>query len=102
MEATKSTSTKPLTIDAFTIDTVESVYSGRPGCMCGCRGNHRYASMRAAAASERRGCDVDVNDAQVKRVLKILRDVPATDLEFGDRYVAAKINGRTYVAYLPE
>ena len=102
MEATENTVAKNLTLDAFTAETVEAVYSGRPGCMCGCRGNYRYASKRAALASERRGYEVDVSDAQITRVIKTLRAAPAGSLEFGERYVAAKINGRVYVAYLPK
>jgi len=33
----------------FTLENVEKVYSGRPGCMCGCRG--RYTTPEQSARS---------------------------------------------------
>jgi len=33
----------------FTLANVEKVYSGRPGCMCGCRG--RYTTPEQSARS---------------------------------------------------
>lgn len=32
-----------MTVDLIKRENVESVYFGRPGCCCGCRGNHTYA-----------------------------------------------------------
>ena len=40
-----------------------SAYSGRPGCACGCRGNHRYSSAYREWAGRNRG--YDVGDAEV-------------------------------------
>jgi hypothetical protein len=61
---------------AMTVAEVQSVYSGKPGCACGCRGNHRYNSQHVASASKNRGYAVtpeEVNDRQVKKVLEILK-----------------------------
>lgn len=42
-------------IASVTPEKVRSVYSGRNGCACGCRGNHRYHPEHVAEASKDRG-----------------------------------------------
>jgi hypothetical protein len=63
---------------AVTLEQVMGVYSGRAGkCYCGCSGNHRYASAHLAAATKDRGYEIakeEVNDRQVKKVLKIVQE----------------------------
>jgi len=51
---------------------VVRVYSGRPGCMCGCRGSYRYPKGTDVAEMDRRRgyANTTINDAQVKKVLK--------------------------------
>ena len=51
----------------MTTDDVQSVYSGKPGCCCGCSGIHRYNSKYAVDGE-------DINDKQVKKVLGIIRE----------------------------
>lgn len=63
-------------IAAITVADVSSVYSGKPGCCCGCKGNHRYNSAHVASASKNRGYAVtpdEVNDRQVKKVLGVIQ-----------------------------
>lgn len=52
-----------------------SVYSGRPGCMCGCRGKYFYSKATREKASEAQGYDVkdkEINQAQITRVMNLL------------------------------
>ena len=86
------------------INEVASVYSGRPGCACGCRGKHTYASEHREASSKRRGYEIgddEVNDKIVARHLKTINAAlergEATD-EGGHIFYDA--GGRWYIAYL--
>jgi hypothetical protein len=106
---------------AVTLDQVMSVYSGKVGrCYCGCSGNHRYASKHREAASKDRGYPVfmdEVNDRQVKKIFKIVKENFAYDHETckegmqpyniqgedEDRFVThftAEVEGRSYTIYL--
>ena len=61
---------------AMTAAEVSSVYSGKPGCCCGCKGNHRYNSQHVVSASKNRGYAVtgsDINDRQVAKVLAVIQ-----------------------------
>ncbi len=63
-------------IAALTVSDVSSVYSGKPGCCCGCKGNHRYNSQHVESASKNRGYAVtgsDINDRQVAKVLAVIQ-----------------------------
>ena len=46
----------------FTLANVQKVYSGKPGCMCGCRGKYSYAQ----------GCEEGYDDQVNERSVKIL------------------------------
>lgn len=89
----------------FSADRIVSVYSGKAGkCACGCAGKHSYSSEHVEKASELRGYPVtadEVNNTQVKRVLRIIAGAPtADDLEVGDTYVARVVGARQYIAYV--
>lgn len=89
------------------LNRVMSVYSGRPGCMCGCVGTYRVASEHLAVANVDRGYDYDredVNDRQVRKVVRILE--AQTEVEMTSHYVFAKVQTgggpsgyRYYAAY---
>ncbi len=82
------------------LNRVMQVYSGRPGCMCGCLGNYRVAKEHLVAANITRGYDhdpSDVNDRQVRRVVKILEAQAGVDVD--PSYVFAEVDGRYYAAY---
>jgi len=46
----------------YTLANVQKVYTGKPGCMCGCRGKYSYA----------RGCEEGYDDQVNERSVKIL------------------------------
>ena len=82
---------------------VMSVYSGKAHrCCCGCSGNHRYAAAHRNVASKHRGYtveDKEVNDVQVRRVLRILQKNAGT-AHGGGGHFAVVIGERLYVVYL--
>lgn len=86
------------------IDKVLSVYSGRPGCACGCRGNYFYQAdpKLRAAASTRRGYTVTDDEVRSKKALgRIINNMLATGqarLE-GD-HVWAETETRLYIVEL--
>jgi len=87
------------------INSVVKVYSGKPGCMCGCKGRWIYASAYRDLASKNRGYkinDDEVSDKSIKLIvnkmnslLKInnYKEVKRTDqylfIDTGERYYAA-------------
>lgn len=91
---------KTLKLNKIKVDKVMQVYSGRPGCMCGCRGNYRVASKYVAEANKNCGYDISdcVNDVQVRRVVKII-EANAAAAEVYPECVCVEVNGRVYAAY---
>lgn len=77
---------------------VYKVYSGKMGCMCGCRGKYSYTAKGAVEQSP--GYDVSdaVNERSVKIIMgKLLRN-PNTKQE--DGMLVLEQNDRVLVAYL--
>lgn len=57
-----------LTLQNLNHNDIISVYSGRPGCACGCKGNHYYMPGLAQA-------DYQVeNKGQVTRILNVFQE----------------------------
>ena len=90
-------------IQPFKRKFVVKVYSGKPGCMCGCRGKYFYPSTvdREAAATVR-GYSVDddeISDSQVTRVVnKIHAHLDSAEVLLGE-YIAVQVNQRDYFAF---
>lgn len=85
------------------ISNVVSVYSGRPGCMCGCRGRHSYADRFARVGGERRGYAVrpeEISDRSVKHVVSKLNADPNTRVEDGIAWL--DLATRSYAVYLAD
>ena len=92
------------------VDRAVSVYSGRPGCACGCRGKHIYASAQVAAQSKRRGYEIrpeEVSDRSValmvKKVNRLLAEgygEPLISLEGDTPFVSVETETRLYIIYL--
>jgi len=85
------------------IDTnkVLKVYSGRPGCWCGCRGKYSFASEFTAEGATRRGYAVwpdEVSDRNVRMIVKRLNNNPNTKIE--DDIAFLELDNRVYAAYL--
>lgn len=86
----------------FTLENIRSVYSGKPGCCCGCLGKHYYASKHVAEASKDRGYEVtpdEVSDKMIKKVFNLISAVPSEQRDWDGSYVAIDTGSRTYIAY---
>ena len=83
----------------ITLSKVYKVYSGRAGCMCGCRG--KWACSSTAPDKEKEY--TNVSDRSVKIIVgKLLREPSTTVEEFGDSrcfYFENPVTGRTLAAY---
>ena len=84
------------------LNKVIKVYSGKPGCMCGCNGRYRVASAHVNAAGDARGYEYDaddVSDRSVKIIFnKIVKD-PAHKFDADANCVYLNTPTRTLVAY---
>lgn len=84
------------------LSKIASVYSGRPGCMCGCRGKYHYATQYLAAERKKQG-DIDpkeVSDRSVKIIVGKLNKDPNTKIE--DGIASIHTESRTLVAYFAD
>ena len=62
------------------VEKVYQVYSGKPGCACGCRGKHTYASAVAKNGLKARGYELkadEVNDRTVNLIFNKMKKAAA-------------------------
>lgn len=90
----------------FDLNQVTSVYSGRKGCACGCRGKYSYASQYADTRPSYYTENQGVNDRVVKTLLnkveRLLHDPqsPVARVLLHDDWLAVDMqNDRTYTVY---
>lgn len=82
---------------------VFKVYSGKLGCMCGCRGKYSYASDEVEYGSKDRGYEVtdeDVSDRRVKMIAKQVLNSP--DVTYESNYAYVEDDKRIKVVYFRE
>ena len=93
---------------AMGVGEVSKAYSGKPGCMCGCKGRYYVCEHAREVSEEERGYKLDDDDVSDKQVLRILRLVQAEaacgTVEFGDTYAYAEVNDgkRAYAIYFED
>jgi hypothetical protein len=98
-------------VTVIDIANVQHVYSGEPGCACGCLGDHRYPERHRDDWKELRGwgpfTDEDISDADVIGVTQIVEDIlnnrRAGQVEFVTDSFISCLNGkgtRIWVVYL--
>ena len=97
-----------ITVNLNTVPLVEpakvtSVYSGKPGCCCGCRGKHTDASWAPVKHPDR---GRTINDRTVKMVVNKINTYlagdhdPAVEVETVEgSHVAVMYPNRWYIAY---
>jgi hypothetical protein len=93
-----------------TIDksNVQSTYSGKPGCCCGCLGNHRYAKAHRKAGGKRRGLrikDSEINDRSVAVTVARMNKLIAAgghSVWIGPKLVSVQTGTRLYIAYFAQ
>lgn len=92
-----------LAIAALEPEDIMCAYSGTPGrCCCGCSGKYSYNSRYIAEATKDRGYAVtaeDVNDRQVAKVLRILKERAAEAECFGSGFSIQVSPTREYNIY---
>jgi xanthine dehydrogenase iron-sulfur cluster and FAD-binding subunit A len=83
---------------------VQKAYSGKQGCMCGCKGKYSINPAHKAEADVERGYEMPAarNLAQIKKVLRTLQNDPRVTLQNGYIVHLAKSDPdeRNYVVYL--
>ncbi len=87
----------------LTIGDVMSVYSGTPGCACGCRGNHRYASKHVKIASKNRGYAIrpeEISDRSVAIILgKVKRNADKLEYPQHEDFFSVTLGNRSLIVY---
>lgn len=88
-------------IASITPDMVLSVYSGRPGCMCGCLGNHRYNPLFREEAGKDRGYEVDTDECSSRSISITLNKLKKLGAELQDGHIIHFRDERhQYAAYV--
>ena len=72
----------------ITLENVQSVYSGKPGCACGCLGKHTYPQSARGRGKEIRGYDIGEDEISDRTVKILFNKV------FGGKYGEPKGNGK--------
>jgi hypothetical protein len=92
-------------INTVTTHDILQVYSGRPGCGCGCRGKYRYNPANLEEAKANAGARIleksDFNAAQVKKTLDLMKQHP-NELKWDTTVVAWETKTRYYWAYFTQ
>jgi hypothetical protein len=84
-------------IQDLTPSDITRAYSGRQGCMCGCKGKYYVATPRGDSA----GAFSIVNPGMVTKVLRTIQaNEEAANMEADGSCVYLDLGGRSYVAYL--
>lgn len=90
----------------FDISKITSVYSGRKGCACGCRGKYSYASAHKSERPSYLKGEEGISDRGVRLIARkveaLLRDRPeeVDKLYYEEEYVAVDLtHDRTYTLY---
>jgi hypothetical protein len=98
-------------MEKISLENVTSVYSGKPGCCCGCLGKHTYASAHREWSSNKRGYEVkddEINARVVKlhinRINRAIEDggegVEKMEGYNGNWYYFLDTGTRWYIVYL--
>lgn len=81
-------------------------YSGRPGCMCGCKGKYSYTKKLQKFSGKNRGYSVrndEISDISVKRMInkfkKLLKNDENVKFNKGERYFFYETPTRYYAIY---
>ena len=82
------------------VDKIVKTYSGRIGCMCGCRGKYNYTEM--GAREHNPGYSVNVSERGVRIIAKRVLANPNVQYEGNMAFVEDHAAGRIQVIYFKE
>jgi hypothetical protein len=84
----------------FNVEKVMRVYSGKPGCACGCNGIYRTNPQYIEEAGKDRGYPIqadELNMTQVKKITKLFNENIALVEEITpNELYSLDLNNRTY------
>lgn len=92
-----------ISLQSLTIDNVLSVYSGKLGCACGCRGTHSYNPAHAEEAGADRGYAVtadECSEASVANILKAVQRANGAEIADDGSHASLETETRLYIVYL--
>jgi len=69
------------TVQSLTVADIATVYSGKPGCACGCNGKYSCTVAAQDEVAESHGYRYSADQVSDRRCLSILRKVQAAALE---------------------
>lgn len=83
------------------VKKVGKVYSGKRGCMCGCKGKWAAAPAHLEWANANRGYAYTGREISERSVTAVVdkMNAHAELLEWDSNYVVLELDGRTYAAY---
>jgi hypothetical protein len=84
------------------LKNVTRVYTGKPGCMCGCNGQYRMASAHVEKAAAEQGYPVaedEISDRSVKIVFNKIMKNPLHKYDAEANCVYVQTETRNLVAY---
>ncbi len=81
-------------------DEVLSVYSGKPGCCCGCQGKYYYREDLKDEGTKSRGYAVSDDECNDKMVHRIINKLNKTGAIKEDNHYFLDTGTRWYIAYL--
>ncbi len=82
------------------ISKIVKTYSGKMGCMCGCKGKYNYT--QDGADNHNPGSDVNVNERGVRIIAKKVLANPNCKWEDNIAYVEDKVKGRIQAIFFKE
>jgi hypothetical protein len=91
-------------INNLTINDIAQIYSGKPGCCCGCLGTHSYNEIHLKESSESHGYEISSATAKIatnrslNRMLNLFKK-NSDKIEFLDTCISFETDTRLYVIY---
>lgn len=82
------------------VDKIIKTYSGRIGCMCGCKGKYNYTAEGAEKFGP--GYEVNVNERGVRIIAKRVLANPNVQWEDNCAYVEDRATNRIQVVFFKE
>lgn len=81
---------------AMVLENVKKVYTGRPGCMCGCLGKYSYPETNRKESDERGGT---VSERSVKILFNKIINHPKVEFADDGQYAVLETDSRQLVVY---
>ena len=81
----------------LTLANVQKVYSGKPGCMCGCRGKYSYTAHGAVEGNPGYDVSDSINERSVKLIFNKVMKHPERKVD--DDMVHVETDTRNLVVF---